>query len=103
MAKTLIGISEEQQAFKNAITRAVREHLVLRALEKDRSEKLRESVLPLLDRLGVLTMCHSESNDRPGLDPITCCIATRSTSSRASLSSNSSPRQRSQPTAGRKA
>lgn len=81
MAETLIDINEEQQAFKEMITRAVREQIAPRAIEMDRTDQVDELFLPLLHRLGVLTMCHPEANEGPGLDPVNCCIATEAIAS----------------------
>jgi alkylation response protein AidB-like acyl-CoA dehydrogenase len=70
------GITSEQMLFRDSIINAAQREIAPKTVEMDRSDVLPESVLPLLQKLGVLTMCHSEAVGGVGLDPVTCCLAT---------------------------
>ncbi|MGE3992581.1 acyl-CoA dehydrogenase family protein [Pseudorhodoplanes sp.] len=70
------GITAEQGLFRDAVVSAAQQAIFPKTVEMDRTDVLPDTILPLLQELGVLTMCHPESAGGVGLDPVTCCLAT---------------------------
>ncbi|CAH1387502.1 acyl-CoA dehydrogenase family protein [Candidatus Nitrotoga sp. M5] len=72
----VFGITSEQKFFKETLTKAVQQQIAPKTIEMDQTDILPSTVIPLLQELGVLTMCHGKSYGGPGFDPVTCCLVT---------------------------
>ena len=76
MLNAQLGLSEELLHFQTTVKGAVQKYLSPLVAQMDREDVAPPKVLPMLQELGLLTLCHPESAGGPGLNPVACCIAT---------------------------